>query len=232
MDTHSCLPGILTDYDGKKGTVRPLIDIRFGVDGSYLPFPEIEDVPIITPATAFSGIKLPVQTGDKVVLHIADRDIQSLLFDTSTAGITDPGNAQPSLARKHNISDAIAYTGFQSLDDIKYNEDYVNDVWIFNNDDSDSYNHVRLRSDGGMEIKTLSGFLELTKEGSYNVTAPANVTIDAPTSTFNGNVQVNGTIDATADITSATDCVSAGVSGFSHTHGGVLPGGSNTAPPN
>ncbi|NRA42735.1 MAG: hypothetical protein HRU21_10590 [Pseudomonadales bacterium] len=228
---HSMIPGIIVDYyDGKKGNVRPLVDVRY-VDGSYLTPAIIEDVPIYTPATAFAGIKLPVQIGDKVILHIADSDIQPLLFNMKTAGITDPGNAEPKIARRFHLSDSIAYTGFQSLDDIKYDENYKNDVWIFNNDDSDNYNHFRLRSDGGMEIKTLNGFSELTKDGQWNLNAPANVTITAPTSTFNGNVVVTGTVDADGTITSATDCVSAGISGKLHTHPGVLSGGSNTLPP-
>jgi len=259
MSYDSCLPGILTAYDGKKGNVRPLIDIRM-IDGSYLPFPEVHDVPVITPATAFSGLKLPVKVGDKVVLHVADRDIQTLLFDKDTWGLRDPENALPPTDRMHNITDAIAYTGFQSLDDMIPSD---NDVWIFNNktdayaneqaiitalptaaagdfvfnddtgtvwnwssaseawEDSNrtsSYNHVRIKGDGSIELKTNLVTVDLSQNGAVSITAPANVTITAPTSTFNGNVVVTGTVDATGTITSAVDCVSAGISGATHTH--------------
>lgn len=165
MQFDSCLPGILTAYDGKKGNVRPLISVRM-VDGSYLPFSEVHDVPVISPASAFAGLKLPIKVGDKVVLHIADRDIQSLLFDKRTAGLDDPENALPPTNRQHNLTDAIAYTGFQSLDDMIPSD---NDIWIFNNTDSDSYNHVRIKGDGSIELKTLNASATLEKNGDIRL---------------------------------------------------------------
>ena len=217
---NSFLPGIIVDYyDGKKGNVRPLIQLRFK-DGSYLPFDTIEDVPIITPATANAGLKLPVKIGDKVQIHIADGDIQTLLFKMSTAGLEDPGSAYPQSARKHNLTDAVAYTGFQSLDDMIPSDE---DVWIFNGNGEDYYSHIRLKADGSIETKTQNATVTLTKEGNVSIEAPSNLDITAPTSTFNGDVQVNGTLTATVD------CISGNVSGKLHTHTGNL--GNPTSPP-
>lgn len=189
MEFDSCLPGILTSYDGKKGNVRPLISIRM-VDGSYAPFPEVEDVPIISPATAFSGIKLPIRVGDKVVLHMADKDIQTLLFDKSTAGLDDPENALPPTNRAHNLSDAVAYTGFQSLDDMIPTDE---DVWIFNNTDSDSYNHIRVKGDGSIEVKTLNATGTLDKNGDIEF---QNNTCSLKMTDL-GNISLNNTIAST-----------------------------------
>lgn len=46
----------------------------------------------------------------------------------------------------------------------------------------------------------------------------SGVTITTPTSTFNGNMQVNGTIGATGVISSGVDCVGGGISLIGHTH--------------
>jgi len=46
-----------------------------------------------------------------------------------------------------------------------------------------------------------------------------------------GDVMVTGRIDADGEIESQSDCISAGISGNSHVHGGVQSGGSNTAGP-
>lgn len=160
----SFLPGILTSYDGTKGNVRPLVKLRYK-DGSAIDFPEVQEVQVITPGTAFAGMNLPVRVGDKVCLHIADRDIQKLLYRTTTAGLADPGSAVSATQRKHNLTDAIAYTGFASHDSVNFNEEYQYDVWVFNNLDSDSYNHVRLKQNGDIEVKTLKATVTLEKQG-------------------------------------------------------------------
>ena len=162
----SCLPAILTSFNGVTGTVRPLIKIHYK-DGSHIDFPEIQKVQVITPCTAFAGMRLPVRVGDKVILHIADRDIQKLLNKTTTAGLEDPESQISQTRRFHNISDAIAYTGFSSHDSVHFEQEYRYDTWIFNNKDSesDSYNHIRLKQNGDIEVKTLKATVTLEKGG-------------------------------------------------------------------
>ena len=46
---------------------------------------------------------------------------------------------------------------------------------------------------------------DITTSGATNLTANGNLTITAPTSTFNGNIKCTGTIDATGTITSTTE---------------------------
>ena len=221
----SCLPGVITEYDGKTATVRPLIQMKYK-DGSALDFPEITDVPIITPATAFSGMKFPVQKGDKVVLHIADRDIQALLLETTTSGLEDPGSVAPTANRTHNLTDAIAYTGFQSAEDMKYSEEYKGDVWIFNNDNSDSYNHIRLTADGAIELRTLNTSVEATKDGELNVVAPVSVTIDTPTLNVTGNIDAGGDIDSAGTISAIAEvtALAGAIKLSTHTHTSAAPG--------
>lgn len=47
-----------------------------------------------------------------------------------------------------------------------------------------------------------------------------------------GDVEVTGKIDVTGQVTCAADVVASSISLTTHTHGGVFPGGSNTAGPN
>lgn len=69
-------------------------------------------------------------------------------------------------------------------------------------------------------------------DGTTKVSVKAGqVTITAPQTVINGNLQVNGSITSTDTITSDTDVIAAGISGKSHTHSGVEPGSGNTGVP-
>lgn len=244
----SCLPAILTSYNGRKGNVRPLIKIQYR-DGSHIDFPEIHNVPVITPATAFAGIKLPVRVGDKVILHIADRDIQKLLNKTTTSGLDSIDSAFTQTRRKHNITDAIAYTGFQSNNDIHYNEDYKHDVWLFNNTDSDSYNHIRLKSDGSIEAITNKAQINLDKNGDIslsnekaklNMLNTGEVTLANQLSSLVmdilGNITLTSPLMIKLDTfevlcTNDLSILNGSVKMSTHTHSGVTSGSSSTASP-
>lgn len=212
MDT--CIPAIIVEWDGVKAVVRPIVKFIYK-DGSSIPSPEIHDVPVITPATAYAGIKLPVAVGDKVMLHICDRDIQDLLFNQSTAGLGDVVSKPPT-KRTNNITDAIAYTGFQSLDDIIPSDE---DVWIFNNKDTTNYNHIRLKSDGSIETVTTGVKITQTSSGTITIDADTSISINTPSLSVDGDVSVTG------------DVVASGISLAGHVHGGVESGGSITNPP-
>jgi hypothetical protein len=208
----SSLPAILTDYDQEtqKGTVRSLVKMRYK-DGSQIDFPDIRNVLIVMPATAYAGMLLPVRIGDKVTLHIQDRDIQRLLFKTDTSGTQDPGSQFSDTSRIHDLTDCIAYTGFSSFDNAKGSDQ---DVWIFNNDDGDSYNHIRLKSTGDIELKTLNTQVTLTKAGQLDITAPNSVNITSPTVNMTGNLNVQGTIHGVTQVKAGTP----GVNLTTHKH--------------
>lgn len=194
----SSLPAVIQEYDSTtcKATVKCLIKMRYR-DGSQLPFPSIENVPIITPATAFSGIKLPVRVGDKVVLHIQDRDIQRLLFTVDTSGLTPPEGDPYTFtdtARLHDLTDCVAYTGFGSFDGT-IPSDY--DVWIFNNreddENADKYNHIRLKQNGDIEIKTLKATGTLENGGDIEL---KNTTCSLTMQEI-GNIRANNLVAST-----------------------------------
>lgn len=75
--------------------------------------------------------------------------------------------------------------------------------------------------ENGLEIKNGNTVIHLNNDGTIDVTGS--------TITFNGNVIVNGDINATGTITGDTDVVAGTISGKSHVHVGNL--GNDTSPP-
>lgn len=95
----------------------------------------------------------------------------------------DPGDN-----RKHDISDAIAIPGLFTLTNA-------------------------LQSDpDNVTIKFSGAAISLTPEGAVQIDAPGGLTINGETQQ-NGDINIDGTSDATVDH------ISAGISGASHTHG-------------
>lgn len=70
---------------------------------------------------------------------------------------------------------------------------------------------------GVRAVKFADGSTVINDNGNITVNATGSVTINAPTVTING-----GSGDVVVD----------GVSLVNHTHGGIIPGGGSTAPPN
>lgn len=79
------------------------------------------------------------------------------------------------------------------------------DVLGFINDPVSGKGEIRIVSrDSGGNVKAS---IHVKADGSIEIEAPGNMTITAPLSTINGNVQVNGTIDATKNISSEMDVI-------------------------
>ncbi len=237
---HSAIPAVIIEYDGQKATVKPMVQILY-LDGSSLPVPEITDVPVLTPTTAYAGLKIPIKVGDKVMVHVSDRDIQDLLFKQSTAGLDTDISSVPKTKRVNNLTDAIAYAGFQSLDDMIPSDD---DVWIFNNrGSSGSYNYIKLRADGSIISETSGVTVTQTASGTLSIQADNNVNITTPLTTITGNVAIYGDVDCYGEggadtnfrvrgyITATEEVTADGIELSTHVHGGVDRGSSNTDGP-
>lgn len=105
-------------------------------------------------------------------------------------------------------------------------------------DPTSGQNTIRVQHASGTEIR-------INNDGSINITAVATITSSAPQWNHTGNMQltgnlvqignqeVTGDITATGTITGETDVIGGGneISLETHRHGGVFPGGSQTAPP-
>jgi hypothetical protein len=66
---HTCMPGEIVSYDytKQKASVKPLLK-RAYVDGTYMPYPVINDVPVIFPRSGGASLTFPVTVGDTVML--------------------------------------------------------------------------------------------------------------------------------------------------------------------
>jgi phage gp45-like len=80
--------------------------------------------------------------------------------------------------------------------------------------------YIKLKEDGSIEAVTGDSQFNLNPNGSAELTAPLGLTIA-------GDVTVTGTITGTVDVLAGP----LSVSGATHVHGGVTPGGGFTAPP-
>lgn len=82
---------------------------------------------------------------------------------------------------------------------------------------------ITLQANGLVQIDCVR--LVVNASAALAVHSP-QVTLDSPQVTMTGDVQVDGTL------TAAVDVLAAGKSLVGHTHGGITPGSSSTAPPN
>tara|TARA_R110002020_G_scaffold213427_1_gene420247 strand:+ start:45510 stop:46325 length:816 start_codon:yes stop_codon:yes gene_type:complete len=132
-DLWTSLPATITKYDPdtQEATVLPLAKLRW-IDNSQTEFPEIDNVPVVCPATAYAAIQFPVRVGDKVLLMFQSRDISWTLSNTDTSGLdpVDPNLLKNDSGRFNELSDAVALIGFSSFSAAHGTS---KDLHIFNN---------------------------------------------------------------------------------------------------
>jgi hypothetical protein len=106
-DLHTCLPGIIKDFNPSKqtATVQPAIKRTFyGEEAVDLPL--CLDVPVVFPAGGPLVLTFPITDGDECLLFFAERAIDSWW---------DRGGTQlPSEYRLHDLSDGFALVGISS----------------------------------------------------------------------------------------------------------------------
>lgn len=221
------IPAAITEYDPvtQKCSCKPLIDMLLK-DGRVIPLPVIRDTPVIFPSTNNSALTFPINVDDTVLLVFSQRSIDKWLSTRDTVSVN------PEDFRKHDLSDAIALPGLFSFprainDPSKRTLSHdTNDLVITHNLGSGNENEVRLQDDGTIKISAGANTkLTLNKDGTISLDAPTSLTVTAPTTTWVGDINQQGTF------TSDTDVVASGISLNSHTHGGVMTGGGNTGGP-
>lgn len=86
---------------------------------------------------------------------------------------------------------------------------------------------------GGCLNGTPTQYIQFNASG-ITITTPNQITINAPLTTINGDITLNGTFNQTGgtNATFSGDVVAQGTSLHTHTHSGVQSGGSNTGEPN
>lgn len=205
----TAMPGIIKAYRQAKHEVDVQIAIQVQVrqpdqQGTvqWIKIAMLPDVPVFFPSGGGFTLTFPIKVGDECLVVIASRCIDAW----RQSGGED--NQQSEL-RMHDLSDGFAFVGFRSLPEVL--------------SPAPSTTDVALRSDDGQTKISIKADL------SVLVQAPASIVLTAPQVTINGDLQVNGEIDATGIIHSDNDVIADDVSGHDHVH--VKGGGVSTDPP-
>ena len=196
------LGNLLTDTTDELYVQNPCKVV--GVHGNYVdvllyindeePDFVIYNVPVMRPETQRAYIFLGIKEGDRGVCRF---------FDRSTEGYLQSDFDYNSDERQHDINDRCFELGFLP--------------------DAEAYEYL---TTADIEIGLKSGTckISINDDGTLNIVSNTAMNVTAPTVTINGNVVVNGTIEATGEITGNSIPLS------THIHGNGNNGADTTAP--
>ena len=210
LDVNTALPGVIVSYENGLARVVPTAKKRFA-DGDILDYPIIPNVRVCWPSFAggTAGVKGPVKPGDKCLLVFSQQAVD---------GSDD--------RRMFDLQDAYAVMcdlGSAGQGDSGNNED--------------------------MTMFFGPAYIRITAAGALDINAPGGTTINTPSTHNTGTLTTDGLLtyqDGMAGFGGANGTEMQGdfnhtagtitslgkrIDG-THTHGGVQPGGGNTAVPN
>ena len=150
---NTCMVGEVVNTDNLSNgfvDVQPLVNKRGGNYDTY-EYPVISYVPVVMPATTTAGIILPVKRGDTVLLVIGQH-----CFDQFKLGVKVPHDTLD--LRRFDISDAVAFVGFNTTQDSVWNTDkhkkeYSEDsLKVYNNLGTDQECSMSLTSKGDIDV--------------------------------------------------------------------------------
>lgn len=151
---NTCMVGEVVNTDNLSNgfvDVQPLVNKRGGNYDTY-EYPVISYVPVVMPATTTAGIVLPVKRGDTVLLVIGQH-----CFDQFKLGVKVPHDTLD--LRRFDISDAVAFVGFNTTQDSVWNtdnhkKDYSEDsLKVYNNLGTDQECSMSLTNKGDIEVE-------------------------------------------------------------------------------
>lgn len=223
----TALPGIIT----KVNLAHQTVEVQPAVQGTLahpngtvknIQMPVIPDVPILFPSGGGYTLTFPIKVGDHCLLHFASRCID---------GWWDTGKVLPPMdKRMHDLSDAFATIGPRHRQGVPGN--ISGTTTTLRTDDGtiviemDQPNgQVNINTPQAVNIVTRTA--TITAAESVTVTALDHMTIDTP------HLHVTGSIDSAGSISTNGDVITRinNIALSTHEHGGVMPGGGNTASP-
>ena len=183
-------------FDEQLVDVQPLINIldRNKVVTEQAP---ILNVPVIMPATSTSAITMPINIGDTVLCVFSQRALE--VFQESDGKPSTPNNS----ARFHK-KDAIAIVGLFPRKNAINNPDNrtlphsTQDLVVAHNIGKSSEVEIRFKPNGDMVV-TSPAKVEINCVNA-EVNASSSISVDAPTTTWNGDINLTGTITASVDV--------------------------------
>jgi len=200
--------------------VQLLVDQVTG-DGQTVPHGTVFKAPYTRLQGGTNAVILDPQPGDLGVCVFASRDISAVKSDPAAARDRQPiAGASPGSKRCYSLSDAMYIGGMLNGVPVQFVQ--------FNADGIRIVSPTRVR----IEAPTI----DLIAEDVVNIQAPAiNLKGDVAQTdgdvTMAQNLDVTGNIHSAATITGDTDVIAGTISGKTHTHSGVTPGGGTSGPP-
>lgn len=110
------VPGRIQSFDPSKKTAS--IQLLFATqlpDETIVNYPVLVDCPVFTPQGGGGAFQAPIAAGDPCLVIFADRNIDAWFQNGSVAVPFDQVGGQP--GRMHDLSDGMAFVGFNSLAD-------------------------------------------------------------------------------------------------------------------
>lgn len=232
----TALPAIIRSYNPTERTctAEPAVQCRFRDqvgNWNWIKIPILEDVPVCFPGGGGYSLTFPVRAGDECLLVFSARCLD---------GWWQSGGVQiPPDLRLHDLSDAVAYVGLKS----KFEAEKIEPASITGTQlTDDAQENLIDITEGVITLRAVTKVIidaPLTQVlHALEVYGPAQffdtATVTGLFSYLNGIAGFTGTGSNVLDgtITVTDDVIAGGISLVMHTHGGVDPGGSNTAPPN
>lgn len=219
-----CVIVNIRDINQQRVDVQPAVNL-VTPSGEYKQNPPILSVPVMFPSTSTSALTLEIQSGDEVLCVFSHRCID--LFKNQ-GGIVNPIDL-----RKFDKRDAVAIVGLSSFNKAANNSSRrqlphnPRDVVLAHNIGTSNEVEIRLKKDGSVAITTSSKITVNANEAEVNA---ENTTVNGDVE-VNGDLSVNGDINCSQTVTASTDVLGGGKSLKTHTHSGVMSGGSNSGPP-
>ena len=252
---HAGLPARIVKYDPQtqKATVQPIIQYKDRSSGNdpegLKDRPVIQNVPVIHPSAGTAIVSFPVAVGDIVALMFCSASIDNFLISDGSKQI------DPQDYRQFHTDDCYAVLGLYPFS--KALGSHPSDLEVRMNSGKANECKVALKPNGDVVVTTPAKFIvnaesnveiNTSADALVNVSGNAEIKVDGSTTltsngttvnsetTINGNTTINGDVTLngnqnTSGTSTASDHISGGKSGKSHTHGGVTSGGSQTAPP-
>lgn len=172
-----CMPGTVVKYRKNKqnGDVQPDFKTRYR-DGEEVDAPIIYNVSFTHKRAGNAIIHMPIEAGDKVILHFADRSLEKW---NSNGKKQAPGDT-----RKHHLSDCWAVPGGYPLSD-SLSVHNTRDIIIKNAKRTGSGNcEIRIKPDGKIQILNHQG-QELVKVMDDFMTAVRQSVVYSSTGVLN-----------------------------------------------
>ena len=227
-DWFTSMPGRIVTYDPTKqtATVKMCAERIFEsakVSEGLTITNDLVEVPVHTPSGGGWAITTPIKTGDTCILFFSKVGYDHWLFEDKDEGGTKFGRPVPHLRRSFSQEDGYALVGLNTIP--RAIQSYTMDGSQWRN--VDAVQNIHLREDLSIEINspikvTINAPSVEVNCSTAVVNATSSNTITSPTSTFNGNMVVTGSLDVTgAVIGGAAGSFAAAVSGLTGSFGGI-----------